>query len=219
VRKYSCDFCGEPIVDEKLMVTLSARGNAYDPDGIWGDPGARYRWVSGDVGYYHATEDQPCWGEMLDRLSLIHSVSSDLGLTAEDLNRREQREQHQWEKNEGQLALERSREFENEWRNMPWETRERVVLAALGDDRASARELATRMNAHLGWSDLLFPPINSAAARSVAMRLLARGELARETTGTRRGRTGLYEWHRKRALEGPILDLERAYNHDEREAA
>jgi hypothetical protein len=210
-KQYTCDFCGQSITDDRLMVVVRATGNQSDSDGCWGGPGNRYIWVSGEVGHYHATEDEQCWGEMLDRLGLIHDVSSSLGATTLEL---QQRREHRVE--QARDATERDEqhseylERRRSWRQSPMAYRERVVLEALGDGRMTLGELSTGMNEALGWSANRV--IYEAAASSLARRMVASGQLGREPEEFR-GKVR-YRYFAKRTLEGPIVALDDALGVD-----
>jgi len=163
-----CDFCGETIANERLMIRLTASGGAYDPR-YQSERGSVY----GDVAHYHATEDRPCWAEMLDRISLIHDVSSSLGPSTTDLERRarEKAEKESWNKK----WLERK----NAWRRISTEQRESFLFQALANDRLLVRELASRMNAHLGFSSE-DQAVGEYELRPLVKRMFDAGELVRE---------------------------------------
>ena len=189
-KQYSCDFCGEPITDAD-PVTLSASGHTYDRDGD------RIGYIySPGVGHYHCTEDRPCWVEMLDRIQLIHAVSSDIGPNREAVERRiEQRAERQRKNEEHDERWRQHRERQAEWRSRRPETRETLLLNAFGDERLTIGEVANRINAELGCSPDAVPTLDPSDVRRLAMRLLDAGQLEREPE-TFRNKTR-YRWHRK----------------------
>lgn len=216
--RLQCDFCGEDITNDHLKVTIDARGHAYDPDGIWGDGDERHTWVGDPVGHYHADADRQCWSEMLDRIALIHDVSSKLGPDAQELERRrakhEQRrtdqvatQERKDREHDGWRALEDRRD---EWRRRSWAEREQLLLEVLGDGRLTVSELAAGLNAKFGWpteyrrhvgsTPLDHPPIDRENVRPVAMRLLDRGALNR-FNGPHNNRAAVWHFYRDQAKE------------------
>lgn len=211
-KRYACDFCGEPITDETLMVKIAAQGHEYNPDNSFGD-----NWVYGEVGHYHATEDWSCWAEMLDRIALIHDVSSEIGLRPADLERSQARrvERQREEEERQHKEEERARRHEEyyarkrAWRDTPQEARETLMRESLGDDQLLLSELAARMTAKLWGEDPPFRLYDS-SIRTAAIRMLEAGRVERVPETFRNQRR--YRWRRKR-LDG-TLEV-RAYNDDD----
>ena len=150
---HSCDYCGQAILDDdRRMITIHANGTAHNPD----HPFGRDLVMHAELGTYHASEEQPCWAEMLDRISLIHDVSSKLGLAAGELEARRglTRSPARPRREAASDALEQHhrewRERRRAWKQAPWETREGWLLEVLGDDELPVGELAERLNAKLG---------------------------------------------------------------------
>jgi DNA-directed RNA polymerase alpha subunit len=67
----SCDYCGCRIHGDDDFVTISARGTrSTGPHALdWGP-------VRDAVGDYHATPEADCYGEMVEKVRLVHSVTS-----------------------------------------------------------------------------------------------------------------------------------------------
>lgn len=199
-----CDFCGEPIEDD-LMVRLKTDGHR--------ESGTPWGWelVLGDVGHYHASEDNPCWAEMLDRLSLIHDVSKDLGPKREDLERRAaeqtKRKQHQDEYDE----------TKRKWRRVSTDRREELLIQVLGGERLLIREVAVRINAELGGSDDGARIVDEYETRPLVMRLFHDGQLGREPETFNKTHTR-YRYFRNGGPDAPIAELEQVYQDESEEA-
>jgi hypothetical protein len=208
---HSCDYCGELITDD-LMVEFQASGSVHSPD----RPSGR-RYVAGDIGHYHATEDQPCWAEMFDRVRLIHAVSSDLGPDREALERRiDQRAERGRERAEqSELMLEHKARMRG-WQRRPQGDRDRLLLDALGEDCLTIRELTARLNAALDSPQDRWPTVYESTVAKMARRLLSAGEF--ERIGEPFKGKVRYRYFRCRG-QGPTAELERAYRGEAGEAA
>lgn len=103
-------------------------------------------------------------------------------------------------------------EAEKAWHPMPIASKERIVIESLGDDRLPVRELAARVNKTMGGKG--GPALYRAGVELVLRRLVACGEVDR--VKARAGRRGVI-WHyfRRRELDGPIAELERAFQDDD----
>jgi hypothetical protein len=139
--------------------------------------------------------------------------------------RREREETEQERRVKWEREREEWREWERVWRNMPRSRRESLVFDVLGDESLIIREIADRVNdelARLNREHGLKQPTGSGrimyedGIRPTVMRMLNAGQLERSPETFRKTRTR-YRFTRKRGLDGPIVDLERAY-HDDREA-
>lgn len=85
------------------------------------------------------------------------------------------------------------------------EDRERVVLELLGDDRLTVNELWRRAYA-AGWD------LGEGKARVILRDLLEAGQVERRPEPRGRGGKAIrYRWNVKTRLEGPIVELERAF--------
>jgi hypothetical protein len=105
------------------------------------------------------------------------------------------------------------RERRNVWAQIPRERRESLLFQVLGDERLILRELTSRLNAELGTPDRKSSSVDDGNVRSLVMRMFHAGQLERaEETFKNKPR---YRYFRKRGLDGPIVDLERAYHHDD----
>jgi hypothetical protein len=200
-KQITCDYCGE-LINEERPVALEAFG--------WS--GGRYIRRT-ELAHYHATEDQPCLYEVLDRLELIHAVSSGLGPDREVIERRiEARAKREAESEAQKEAWREHRERDRAWRQTERETRERILLDALADEQLTLSQVAERMNMALGWLPGEYLVVRDSGIRQLAMSMLNSGQLER-VPEVFRNKTR-YRWQRKRALAGPIADLERAYDDD-----
>jgi hypothetical protein len=211
--QYSCDYCGEPISDGRLMITLGVYGTAYLPDR------GSTRYLSdhdetGRLGHYHASEERQCWLEMVDRIALVHAVSSDLGPDRDAVELRiTQRQQRERERSERD---ERERDYRarvRDWHRRTREDRDALVVRALGRDRLTIRELMDRVNVALGsptreegWST-----VDYGNTANIVKRLLREGRLQREREMFNKTHTR-YRYFQRQALHGPIADLDRAYS-------
>jgi hypothetical protein len=104
-------------------------------------------------------------------------------------------------------------ELESVWREMPMERRESFLFQALRDERLTLREITARLNVVLDAPEGEFIVYQS-NVRSLVMRMLRAGQLER-VAETFKNKTR-FRYFRKRGLDGPIVDLERAFHDDER---
>jgi hypothetical protein len=99
---------------------------------------------------------------------------------------------------------------------MQRERRESLLFQVLGDERLILRELTSRLNAELGtpdhepYSALVAEPVYQGNVRSLVMRMFHAGQLERVAESFKNKTR--YRYFRKRGLDGPIVDLERAYH-------
>jgi hypothetical protein len=94
------------------------------------------------------------------------------------------------------------------WKRMPREQRESALFQVLGDERLTIRELASRLGTEVD------EYIYEGNLRPLVMAMFHGGQLERvEETFRNKPR---HRYFRKRGLDGPIVDLDRAY-HDEEE--
>lgn len=93
------------------------------------------------------------------------------------------------------------------WGHTSRPARESLVLQVLADDRLTVSEMADRMNAELGFEKAR--AVHDSNLRPMLSRMLDAGQLERQPQ-VFRGKVR-YRYFRKRGLEGPIADLERAY--------
>ena len=114
-------------------------------------------------------------------------------------------------------ALERAslRERESVWADMPRERRQALVLDVLGDERLTIREIWVLVEERLQSAYEVEGPriVYQSYVGSVVKRMLREGQLERHAEVYRN--KPRYRYARKRGLEGPIADLERAYHHDD----
>lgn len=122
-----------------------------------------------------------------------------------------------------QAMLEREkigREAEEAWRRVPRDERGRLVFEVLADERLLIREITERVNTALGYPDRDEDGWRSVRAvfeseiRNLVTRLVRDGELEREPEPFNKTHMR-YRYSRKRRLEGPIADLDRAYSDDD----
>jgi hypothetical protein len=112
------------------------------------------------------------------------------------------------------VAAERNeawRERCERWKQAPWAWRESLLFDVLGLDRMTIGELTERIEWRL--TPVGEEPqvtVYESDVRNLVKRMVARGQLDRAGEPFR-GRLR-YRYFRKRALEGPIADLERAYH-------
>ena len=104
------------------------------------------------------------------------------------------------------------------WKRMPRERRETLVLHVLGDDRLVIREITGRMNAELGYpqseGESRVRALYGSEVTNLVKRLWREGQLEREAETFKVNHTR-YRYSRRRGLDGPIADLERAFRDDE----
>lgn len=97
------------------------------------------------------------------------------------------------------------------WRSVPKPQRECLLLNVLGDDNLTLRELAKRLDTKVRTpecgDELIVYGDN---IRPLVVCLVQAGELERAAEVFRN--KPRYRYSRRRALEGPIIDLERAFN-------
>lgn len=100
-------------------------------------------------------------------------------------------------------------EAKNQWKRMPRERREALAFQALGDNRLVIREITDRINAELGYPQQPGGAVYGNEVASLVKRMCRQGQLEREpeTFNVNHLR---YRYFRRRGLEGPIADLERA---------
>jgi len=102
------------------------------------------------------------------------------------------------------------------WRRTPKERRESLLLHALGDDRLVMREITARMNVELTPKRARYRTLCETDVRGLVNRMFRGGQLDRvEDPFKNKVR---YRYFRKSGLEGPIVNLERAYHDDDEEA-
>ncbi|MGN6870288.1 MAG: hypothetical protein ACTHMY_18010 [Solirubrobacteraceae bacterium] len=101
------------------------------------------------------------------------------------------------------------RERKRWWRQRPRAYKEGLIIEAIGDDQLRPDAVVARMEDLLGWTG------NSglwSSVDSLLRRLLASGQLDRVKTPV--GGREVWHYFRRRGLDGPIADLERAWNDD-----
>jgi hypothetical protein len=109
--------------------------------------------------------------------------------------------------------LRESREREQVWKQTPIERRESLLLQVLADEGLTINELVGRVNAELCPPDTNYLMVYEPALRVLVKRMFAAGQLERVGEPACNGQTR-YRYFRKRGLDGPIADLDRAYHHD-----
>lgn len=115
------------------------------------------------------------------------------------------------QRNEQTARLEERRKLERIWDEASVARRESLLFDALRDERLTLRETTARLNVVLKAPDrcsIVYQP----SVRSLVMRLFREGQLER-VAETFKGKPR-FRYFRKRALEGPIVDLERAYHEE-----
>jgi hypothetical protein len=168
-----CDYCGEPIADDERLMELHASGYFHTEQHGW-------RYSNSDLGHYHASGEQPCWAEMLDRIRLVHAVSSDLGPDREALECRiEHRAARQRKQEEQQEEHREHDERMRAWQRKPKDERDGLLLRALGDRRLTIRELTARLNEELDSPEGRSPTVYEGTINKMATRLINAGELER----------------------------------------
>lgn len=110
---------------------------------------------------------------------------------------------------EREERLEEQRNREDGWKRTPAARQESLVLDLLGDDRLTFREMTARLNVELVGA-YEKPVAYESHVRRLVMRMHRAGQLEGESDDSFRGKLR-YRYFRKRPLEGPIADLERAY--------
>jgi hypothetical protein len=93
------------------------------------------------------------------------------------------------------------------WRSLPWIERERLALELLGPDRLVIRELLGRFREQRSDLDTYESDI-----RSVLHRLLEAREVDRKPEPRVPGGKAIRYRYFRRKLDGPIVDLERAFH-------
>lgn len=128
----------------------------------------------------------------------------------------EERERHGQAMREREVTI---REASEAWRRVRRDERERLVSKVLGEGRLLIRELTERINAALGYPESTDEDgyrsaraVYESEIRNLVVRLVRDGQLEREPEPFE-GKIR-YRYSRKRGLDGPIADLERAYRDD-----
>lgn len=130
-----------------------------------------------------------------------------------------QKREEEARRSERESKIDAAREGERAWKGASPARREHVLLNALGDGHLIIRELVPRMNAELG-----YPPaegqrgkaIYDSDVRRLLEKMLRAGQLERVKEAFGGGNKFRWRYSVKRTLDGPIVDLERAYQ-DEQE--
>jgi hypothetical protein len=186
--QYTCDFCGEPIEDDDTFAEMNVTGD------VWESSGSSSRYVyRAWIGHYHTRpgHDSPsCYRRVLD------SISAQAG-------------------NKARSEASIRKDAEDAWRRLSRDRRESLVFQVLGDRRLVIREITAGMNAELGYPQQEGRHNPRAVCESevgnLVKRMLREGQLQREAETFNKTHTR-YRYSRRRDLDGPIADLERAYN-------
>ena len=190
---YTCDWCGEPIEQKAGRADLIVEG-LFEEGGF-------DSLIHDNRRHFHCggrADEDSC---MLRALRLIDNAGSrgTDNPPSDNPSRLSTDREPSWS--------ERCERVEA-WRAAPTAARESRVLQVLGDDALTQRELRNRLEeagAALYERDI----------RYLLTRMLRAGQLDRVKEPFRQ--TGRYRYFRRRGLEGPIADLERAF-HDDGEA-
>jgi hypothetical protein len=106
------------------------------------------------------------------------------------------------------------REIQERWKQITADRRESLLLHVLGDERLLIRELTVRLNDQLCPEGGKGPygkhrAVYESNVRSLVMRMLQAGQLQRISESFKN--KPRYRYFVKRALDGPIADLEQVY--------
>lgn len=181
-----CDYCGELIESARYNVKLSVIGIV---EGV-GDPGRRDPdgFVSHDpIGTYHASDDQPCWAEMLERLRTIHDIGDHAGRSSSDREQRRAQYDHWRDERRRRDEEHAARRYRigaalEAWEALGDQGQQQQFLGVFdSDDWLLGREVAARLNSQ--WT--LEPgeeALTAQTLRGFARRMVAAGllEEARE---------------------------------------
>lgn len=122
-----------------------------------------------------------------------------------ELEERKREKDERWER-----KLEVEDEAKGSWRQLSAAARESLLLQVLGDERLILRQLTDRLNAELGHPTKPVA-VYQGHVRSLVMRMFGAGQLEREPETFNKTHTR-YRYFRRRMVDGPIVDLERAYH-------
>lgn len=177
---FTCDWCGQLIVSKYGAVTVSFTGNYEDG------------WL---VSRQHPNRHFHVGASGDDESCLLLALDA-------------------WESAERpKSAREQRAEAEDAWNRLARERREVLLLQALGDERLIIRELVERMNAELGFpqqkGEYRIRALYGPEVTGLVRRMWRQGQLEREAETFNVNHTR-YRYSRRRGLEGPIADLERA---------
>lgn len=171
--QYRCDYCGEPIEDDQ-RVRLIANGSTID--------GPLFSFAEESVvGLYHGDERR-CWEEVIDRIGLVHAVSSDLGIGRQAAECRiEQRAERQQRAARLSEKERDHREREQAWRRLDSTARDELLLRTLGGEQLTIREWTARLNHELGSPsrEAGWPTVHESSVAKMAKRLVRDGVVAR----------------------------------------
>jgi hypothetical protein len=186
-QTYTCDWCGDEIVSDGV------RGVAHlNTHGLHTD----IMFVSMFTRHFHAgahNDDDSCFLRALSAFEDHLATNSPQPRVVDHVKQRQ--------------------EARDVWGQLSSERREALLLNALADNRLTIRELASGMATELGYApDDRAGALGEYYTRPLVRRLFRDGQLERVAEEFK-GKTR-YRYLRKRALEGPIVELERAY-HDE----
>ena len=179
---FHCDWCGELIEDRRGLMALDISGRHTD---------GRYIYVRRHFHGGSSADDDSC---LLRALAFDEHRSGDEG-------------------GRPRTAKEVQREVKQVWKTTPRERRESLLFQVLGDGRLVIREMTDRMNRELGIPEgerYGGRAVYEGEVRSLATRLLRDGQLDREAETFNKTHMR-YRYFRRRELEGPIAELEQAY--------
>jgi hypothetical protein len=94
------------------------------------------------------------------------------------------------------------------WKRMSYPDRERLVIAAIGDDSVGVKQIVDKLQTDLGKY-----AVYREGVQAVLKRLMEASEVCRaEVPGYRGGPHPRWQYFRNTQLDGPIADLERTFN-------
>jgi hypothetical protein len=245
---YLCDWCGEEIGGQRGCARLDANGLHSDRGLVWFEASHYHAGAFDDSAYpiYSvgrgtdrvSTAQREIHGARAwtasDNRSLTARLRKQSGMHFDDndscllqalrlLDAHHATNRPVTPREQRARDLAASREADEVWRQTPRERREVLLFQVLGDEALILRELTERMNGELGFPQ---PPgtrapraVYDGSVRSLVQRMLRDGQLERKSETFNKTHMR-YRYFRRRGLEGPIADLERAYRDDsEREEA
>jgi hypothetical protein len=110
------------------------------------------------------------------------------------------------------VSREQARQARDAWTRIPVAARESLLLRVLGDERLIIPDLTSRVNAELGYPSgpEAAPAVCVGDVRHLVTRMHRAGHLERVAEPAP-GANIRHRYFCKRTLDGPIVDLERAY--------
>lgn len=95
------------------------------------------------------------------------------------------------------------------WTGLTIDDRQNLIVSAIGGDRCSLHEITERVNQALVGPEAEWRAVYEEGLRPVVLEIFERGEIDRDDDARTKRRRFVY--FRRRGLDGPIAELERAF--------